>query len=301
MTSTGVYSVSSPTQNPFVSKKIEKPSGKIGFPSFHLPSLSEAAIAIKDIFVKPTPLGLSIRQLHQKVQSGYELKDTDIQEISKCFKSSEFKHVRGDVSAILMHQTPTSLNDILKKMIAYSAGKDPLQVVEKIKGLLTLQKIESAIKIDHKGFKGAFIEAERVSRISSNEINKKADEKRATLIQTIQVTVENLLEFALDTVLKAFQIDSIGEETEDDNQAYFRFIMFTSIWGGITTVFTTLQALIGSVAVTAAVASLGVLITGVVLFCYYKWLKPCPKECAPFTNLTTLAKKGELEPVVGRC
>ncbi len=300
MSTAGVYSVSTATPDATAGKIYGKSLDKKDFPSFPFQSFSEAIVSLKDFFVKPSPRGLFVRQLHQKVQTGYKLTDSDITELAHCFKSREYKQLRGDISAILMQQSPENLNLILKKMIAYSQGIDPLYVVEKFKGLLTLQKVESAIQSEHKGFLGAFMEASRVSRISSNEINKKAEEKRATLIQTIQVTVENLLEFALDTVLKAFQIDSIGEETEDDNQAYFRIIMFTSIWGGLTTVFTSLQALLGSAAVTAAVASLGVLITGVVLFCYYKWLKPTPKECAPFTNLTTLAKKGELEPVVGR-
>jgi hypothetical protein len=272
-------------------------------PSFRFPNISEAMTSLKDYVFKPSEIYKKIRNLAKNVsEGGTVLSNDDMNLIAQAFKIQEYPQLRTYISDIFIHldNKPEQLNFILKKAFSYSDDKGAKEIVAKISSLLTLQKIELIIQSELTGFEGAFKDVLKISKISSKEIDRKAEEKKATIIQTIKVTVENLLEFALDTVLKAFQIDSIGEETEDDGQAYFRVMIFTSIGASCTSILASLAGILGSAALTAVVAAAAVLVIGVGLFCYYKWLKPCPQECSPFTNLTTLAKKGELKEVVGR-
>jgi hypothetical protein len=289
-------------------------------------SSNELVLNIKDLLFKPSSLTLKLRDipksedLNSQFKSEYDLLVTArgkgksekplalsdykiLGSLVEGISGHEFSHVSPLISKILNKLESENLNFFLQEVFAGAVNEDPLQITHRLKNILTLQKIEHVIDVKCGLKQGEFKAAEEakgISKFMTALYQARIEEKKDRFFQTLKVYAINISEWFRMNFALAFAVNDIGGEVEDPSQATMRVMMLSTLWANITVWLLSLNASLGSIALTSLVVGGGVVVGSAALFAYNKWLKPVPSSCAPFNHKSNEIILNQTKRVVGR-
>lgn len=135
-----------------------------------------------------------------------------------------------------------------------------------------------------------------LAQLKQEKLSKKA---QFSLHQTTR-SLLNLIPQTLDTFLKAFNLIEVGKKPETS----WDFYAIIEIYCKIFLIPHVLATVVGAVVVGSLqiylIVALLILIGLAGVYCYLRWLRPCPQKLNIGTNLSELARAGQLKPVVAR-
>jgi ATPase family associated with various cellular activities (AAA) len=258
----------------------------------HFPSLKcdfSPRQVLSSIF-SHSKLGRSIQEISSHLSvKGARFSEIQQAECIEAIKSNEFKSLKTNLSKIIGKLSSEKLNSLLTALFK-SCSENPLPVINKLKSILTLQKIDAVVCGQFTGY-SALEDAKRVSKFVAGEYQTISEEKKQTYLRTAIVYVKNLTSWVVENLTLAFALNDIGGEVDDSAQATMRVMMLFNLWGSINAWLLSLSAMLGSAALTATVISSGLFVGTASLIIYNKWLKPVPK-CPPFEDITAEVAKG---------
>jgi Cdc6-like AAA superfamily ATPase len=267
------------------------------FPEVNGFTLKGAWYSVTDCFSAPSALGRKLREYAS--QQTLNVNDEVIQTLVDSFQSPKFPQLNFFFKKVFNRLNAEQMNTVMEQLFLANAERDPQALMKKMMGLFTLEKVEWVIKNNFPLYKNVKTEAEAISGFVSVEHEAQVRERRDTFISMVKVYVINLVEWVIDNLMAAFALNGIGDEFEDF-EAMMRLSSLMTLWGTLNTWLVSLNVLLGSVALTATVVSCAAFAITAGAIIYFKWIKPCPDTCSPCINYTTEARKGNIEPVLGR-
>lgn len=253
---------------------------------------------IQNFFKPQSAIHQSIRSLANNSNLLHTQFNSKKIEIIVAFQSPEYKSLQPYLKKVFDHLNSNEMHEILSQIFENCVDQklNYEESIQKIGQLVSLNKIESAIKSHFPHFNTTKESALDIARIINFQTKIEKDKKISTLLETIKLNLINTLEWAIDLLTMASQITRIGNDTEDTFEAMFQFEIFLRVGVELLALIAGLQVLLGSWLLT----SLSLAISASLIYIYFKFFKPCPDQILPCINLTSEAKKGKLEPVLGR-
>lgn len=170
--------------------------------------------------------------------------------------------------------------------------------------LFTLEKLQEMIRSFNPEFLNISQSVKTLNKIHPYLQKYEAISKQNQILVEFQrqrPVIVNFFANLLNTIMMAFNLLEIGKSPGTYFEAkymldiYWRFLTIPMI------VFQILSLYFLSPVKVLVVFSLLTLMSLCALYAYFRWLRPCPDEISSFAkNLTIEAKKGNLEPVLGR-
>jgi ATP-dependent Clp protease ATP-binding subunit ClpA len=220
------------------------------------------------------------------------------------FNSKEFPQVRAHISKILRGLDDQFLDGVLRDLFADQVNKQPELLVKRLNHLLTLEKVEQAVRSKIPRFKNTAQAAMDEAGPVSRDLGAKAKENQHHLIRLTKHYISSTFEWVMDTMMNVLMLTDItdGDATKLEKQM-IKAMQFTALLVALDFLTSWMSSLIiftGSVLSATAIFSvigLSLIAFGII---YVKYLKPPPAHLHPATNLTELAIKGKLPPAVFR-
>ena len=232
------------------------------------------------------------------------LNEDDIQTIVNGFKSSEFPKLKPYIAKILEKQSSSQLDTILKAIFKSHAFDDTQDLFKKLTGLLSLQKIESAVRSNFKHFEDSYKTALQISISAQRNLDTKQFNQDIKLKNTVRYYLSTTLDWFVESILFITQLVDVTDPDatmmEKQMVAQMRYQAFRDNLTIVSAGLLTLTLYTGSIAATIAVA-VGLLIVSITSYVLYmNYLKGCPDQAHPGVNRTADASKGLISTVYGR-
>lgn len=216
-------------------------------------------------------------------------------QIARAFGSSDFYRLRPNLRTILLRLTSDQRTDLTNTLIYQCSQNKNVSALHNCMSLITLEEIKHEFNISND-------QMNLMTKImTKSEIELRTNEQAflAMKKKSIFEYISSLFHGLMDTIIMAFSFFEIGKEPASSWDASNLVATYGKILAAPVTIFTALIVLfppVSAILYTAATVLLIILL----LMAYVKWLKPCPENIEHCQNLTTMAKEGRIEPVVGR-
>lgn len=264
----------------------------------------DAWYRLKDKIIKPSAMGLAIRELARDGELASKYNHEVKRQICDAIFSEEFPQLAHFLSKIFVMLTDEQLNEILTTSFDRVGMADPLPLVIKLKSVLTLQKIESAIRSELSQFRNTTHEVFCYANLSKHEIEARRLQninniKRTAYHYAISILDHFVSLFSLVFHLRNNTIDE-GDPMTAEMQAHMQYTALMQNLSLLTGWVVALSLYLANVALTAMICGFTAIFGGIIVYVYYNYLQPCPENVSPFKNLITEVNKGTVPPVAGR-
>lgn len=253
--------------------------------------------------LKITGLSAQSKKLFEVVKKSH-LEDADIQIIVDSFKSSEFYRIRHMIAQILSKQSPEEANNVLKAIFKAHAFEETKPLFSKLSSLLSLQKVEDAIRSEFGEFKGAACAAIDISASSKRNIESKETQRVMSVRAYITYHITATIEWFIDSLLLVLQLtdvtDNDATKIEKQMVAQMRYMAFRENIAIVSAWLVALGLYTGSIATTAIIAAVTAIGFIAAVTVYTNFIKPCPDNVHPGKNRTKEASRGEIASIHGR-
>lgn len=254
----------------------------------------------KDLIIRPSPLQLQIR--------AYVQEETPLHanNLLQAFSSHEYPKLRTQLIQIFQRLSPEqtfqTVQGIFREAITPEMNNGtPEKLMERLMDVLSLSQLEASAKSQFPSFQSALESAVDVAKMIKDRFAQEADEVKKTLHQSVSLYIVNFLEWIIDSLMVAFQLNDLTEDPEMPMEAQYRLQMLMGLFTTVFSLLASLTAITGNAPLAAAILASGVTLMGSILYIYFRWLKPCPENVSPLcTNLTSEAAKGNILPLLGR-
>lgn len=274
------------------------------FQRFALESPWDAWYQFKDTIIQPSALGQALREMSSDIHLSAKYDHAMKMQICDAVFSDEFPQLAYFISRIFEHLQDDKLSEVLTEIFDRAGMAPPLKLVTKLKNLLTLQKIESAIKYRLPLFQDTRHEINCYANMSIHEI----ESKRAQSLNNIKRTAHHYAITILDHFVNLFSlvfhlknntIDE-GDPMTAEMQAHMQYTALMQNLSLLSGWVVALSLYLANVAMTAMICGFTALFGGAIVFLYYNYLQPCPENLSPFKNIITEVNKGTVPAVAGR-
>lgn len=250
-----------------------------------------AWVRFKDFFHRNSKLSNEVIEFSKKASVG----DECLPKIVNAFNSSEYQRLRPSLRKIILAMNSNQLKMLFDSMILKnieninnSGLKNCLDLVvwDELEGMLNGKGKEiNTVLASLAVCEAKFFDAEnRLEKMTS----------RSTLGY-----ISSLIHGLLDTLIMSMNFFEIGKEPDTSWDASYLLKAYGQIIGAPLVIFAAMSATFP--VLTALLITAGVVVATIfALLAYIKWLKPCPEHIHSCLNLTTAAKEGRIEPIVGR-
>lgn len=232
-----------------------------------------------------------------------DLADGDREAIAKAFAGEDFDRLSPQLQSIFKNLTDAKLNDCLKYLFYHSAFSNSDLLVKRLGKILTLEKVEQAVRTQFPLFNSSLQSALMEARPAERDLHANREEN-SSLIRLTKFYIYNSLEFIIDTLMFTFQLKNAEDGDADNFQrqviASMRYEAFRDNLTFLAGCILTLGLAIDNVPLAASIAATVGLIAIVGGLIYVNYLKPCPAEVHPTVELTAKVIKGEIDIVHGR-
>lgn len=264
----------------------------------------EAWYHFKDKLITPSQDGIYIRELASDLHLYSKYDHIMRERICNAVLSPEFPQLAYFITKIFNTLNDEQLNEVLSNLFDRTGMADPLKLVLKLKSMLTIQKIESAIRSQVPTFKGTVHEVFCYADLSKSEIEVRRQQnlnniKRTAYHYAISVLDHFVNLFSLVFHLKNNSIDE-GDPMTAEMQAHMQYTALMQNLSLISGWVIALSLYLANAVLTAAICGFTVIFGGAIVYLYYTFLKPCPENVAPFKNIITEVNRGAVPPVAGR-
>ncbi len=291
-------------------------------------------------FLKPkaeTTLCRQLRILANDANADFG-KDQE-QLLLQAFQSKEFGLLRPYLQKIIDRLSDVELNDLLKFLFGAHPEEDAKPLLYKLVGLLTSQKIGSAISSEFPLYAGVEAESAKVAKLVRRGRDLESTARKGKLLARVWLCVTSYYEKVTTTVGLAFGLtESRSNNTAvsimyggGEWQAQARWARWTAVWGMATYCMSNLTNIcsnasyyaleylleecpVNPAAYVSDIPLVGDLVTsyapaallgGICTFTAYKihgLLKknPSPEQLPPFSNKVSEAIEGKVNKVYGR-
>ncbi|MFI5344486.1 MAG: AAA family ATPase [Chlamydiales bacterium] len=262
--------------------------------------LNGAWYCFKDCLREPTDLGKIIRAL---AANGYQ--DQDCATLVEAFASKEYPQLIFFISKILNQLDDRQLNEFVKELfIAHGIENSPT-LIKKLKGLLTLQKIEEMIRTEFPRFSSTRETANKMKEIHKAEREIRKVELQRSFRATASIYLHKGIEFVLNMLIYLTRLKQFlpGERSDYIPDSYISDMQYQNFLNNIAIFSGWLMALsliTGDIVLGGLILGGGLISLAAIAYIYNKYFKPLPEEIAGTTNLTKIAQNGQLPPVCGR-
>lgn len=260
---------------------------------------------IRDRFVGTTPLGQRMRTLasDERLSENYEQLGVK-QHLVTIFSSKEFRREVHFISRILNKLQPDQLNDVLSTLFDGCPINKSEKLIKKIRGLVTLEKIEASVKSQFHHFQSTWGDVQAYANMSKHELEAERLEKVNSIKRTAYHYAISIMDHLVNLMMLVFHLKNNtideGDPLTAEMQAHMQYTALIQNISLISGWLVALSLWLGNVLMTAAITGFSVLVGGIVAYIYFNYIKPCPENLSPFRNLVTEAVKGELPAVGGR-
>lgn len=191
------------------------------------------------------------------------------------------------------------MSGFLDKVITLSVNENLSALTSISENYLDQTKIEAVLK---KQFPTFTTTQDKVVEMAKclPPIQKQNTSSFGTEVKKTTSALTNFIPKMIDNILNAFNWFDAGKgpETIWDFAAmleiYYKIFLFPH------TLVTFVSALLGATWKAYLIATAVIVTLVITLFCYLKWLRPCPAQLPYCKNVSIEAKKGNLEPVIAR-
>lgn len=254
----------------------------------------------KDCLSEPTDLGKIIRAF---VANGY--KDEDRATLIEAFNSKEYPQLIFFISKILNQLNDRQLNEFVKELFISHGIENSPSLIKKLKGLLTLQKVEEMIRTEFPHFSSTRETVSKMKKMHQDKREVRNVELQRSYRATALIYLHKGIEFVLNmliylTRLKQFLPGERSEYTSDSyisDMQYQNFLNNIAIFSGW---LTALSLITGDIVLGGLILGGGLCCLAAIAYIYKKYFKPPPEEIAGLTNLTKIDQNGQLPQVFGR-
>jgi ATP-dependent Clp protease ATP-binding subunit ClpB len=210
-------------------------------------------------------------------------KKSVIQALKRIFKNLEEENFRNLLEGFFSEKFIDQIPIFLKTVESSVEFKD----------------LETLIRKSHPGFTTAKDKASNIKKFFPADACIE-DKKFGKEVRNTASVVANFFPHLIDTFLAAFNLLNVGKGPE----TIWDFAAMLEIYYKVFLVPHTLMNILSAVLIPTWQAFLIVLavvaVLIILLYCYLKWLRPCPNKIPNCVNLTEEKRLGRLESVVGR-
>jgi ABC-type multidrug transport system ATPase subunit len=254
-----------------------------------------------------TPTLQAVKAIQTKLQnSELELEKADLSILVNAFSADEFRVLRPSLKDIFVKMKPNHLNSLLKKLYYEESLKEVknfVQLDKRLKEILTLVKVEEAVRSKFPGFQDTLTVLRTEYGHAERTLGKKNEESREASKRIAAHYAITGIEFVMDTLMYVLQLKAEEGDMESIERAMIakmRYEMIRDVIVFITGSVLALSVYAGSVLLTASIA-LGIIAASVAFLTFYvKYLKPCPTHVHPMVELVGEVHTGHIGKVYGR-
>lgn len=224
-----------------------------------------------------------------------KIEQANISKISMAFESPEYHRMRPHLRIILTKLNTDQRTEVFNNLIQKSIDSGKQIALYNCLALITMDELLQGLNVTADNMKLAI---QCMAKCESIFLEKAAATEKMKHSSVFSY-IAHLFHGLMDTLIMSCYFFELGKEPSTSWDASYLISAYGKLLAAPLVIFTalvTVLPVVNAIAFTAA----AVLAIIFLIMAYIKWWKPCPENFELAQNLTTMAREGRLEPVIGR-